>query len=552
MAKFFHSTKTWISFCIILFIMTGPAPAAEDILTVAESSDFKATSTYADVMDFIHKLQLKSSLFRVETLCTSPEGRDVPLLVIGRPLPSSPPDLRFDGRAVIYIQANIHAGEVEGKEASLMLVRDILGEENPPFLDDLVLLISPIFNADGNERISPSNRRNQKGPEKGVGIRYNGQNLDLNRDGIKMESPEVQGFVHNVLNRWDPVLFVDCHTTNGSPHKEPVTYSWPLNPNGDISIISYMRDKMMPAVNTILKEKYDTLSIPYGNFMDFRDPEKGWGSAGPEPRFLTNYVGLRNRLSILNENYAYADYKTRVWGCYYFLKSILEYCADHKTEIQTLVREADKRTAAQGLDPREKDVFGTEFERKPLKDPVTVLGWEMKITPREKSYPRVEITDVEKTYSLPYYADFAVKESVQRPFGYLIPLNDAAVTEKLLQHGLVVERLILPEALEVEAFRVKNVKAAPRIYQGHRMNTLEGEYLTRKVDFPAGTLFVPAGQALGNLASYLLEPESDDGLAVWNFFDRYIVAQWRRNPQIFPVYRLLKPVNLVKEVLSPK
>lgn len=160
-------------------------------LTIAESSQFTATSRYADVIEFIRILQPQSSCMRVETLCVSTEGRSVPLLVIGQPVPSSPLSLRHDRRAVVYIQANIHAGEVEGKEASLMLARDILLQDNPPFLDKLVILIAPIFNADGNEKISPTNRRNQQGPEKGVGVRYNGQNLDLNRDGMKQESPEV-------------------------------------------------------------------------------------------------------------------------------------------------------------------------------------------------------------------------------------------------------------------------------------------------------------------------------------------------------------------------
>lgn len=200
------------------------ATAMEKLLTVAESSGFTATSRYTDVMEFIQKLQVLTPYIRVETLCVSTERRNVPLLVLGNPLPSSPSELRRDKRAVIYIQANIHAGEVEGKEASLMLARDILLQPKPPYLDKLIILIAPIFNADGNEKISPENRKNQIGPEKGVGVRYNGQNLDLNRDGIKMESPEVQGLARNILHRWDPVLLIDCHTTNGSYHKEPVTY----------------------------------------------------------------------------------------------------------------------------------------------------------------------------------------------------------------------------------------------------------------------------------------------------------------------------------------
>jgi len=312
--------------------------------TVAESSHFTATSRYADVLAFINTLKGLSPWLRVETLCVSSEGRDVPLLVLGTPPPTSPLELRHDKRLVVYFQANIHAGEVEGKEASLMLARDILFDKNSPYLDKLVILIAPIFNADGNEKISKENRRNQVGPEKGVGVRYNGQNLDLNRDGIKMESPEVQGLARNVLNRWDPVLLVDCHTTNGSYHKEPVTYVWPLNPNGDLSLISHLRETMMPWVNKTLKDKYNTLSIPYGNFMDYKEPEKGWRPAGPQSRYITNYIGLRNRMALLLENYAYADFKTRVYGNYFFLRAVLDYCYAHNSEILQLIQETDQRT----------------------------------------------------------------------------------------------------------------------------------------------------------------------------------------------------------------
>jgi len=539
-------------FLSLLLLAFHPSFSAEnkDPLTVAEASDFTATSLHADVMKFISELQRKSSLLRVETLCVSQEGRAVPLLVIGQPVPSSPLALLNERKAVVYIQANIHAGEVEGKEASLMLARDILLQENPPYLENLVILIAPIFNADGNEKISPDNRRSQAGPEKGVGVRYNGQNLDLNRDGMKMESPEVQGMVRNVLNRWDPVLLADLHTTNGSYHQEPVTYVWSLNPNGDISLIEFMREKMMPAISQNLKKKYDVLSVPYGNFMDFRDPEKGWRPSGPEPRYLTNYIGLRNRLAILNENYSYADYKTRVMGCYYFLHSILEYCSDHKDEIRELISKADRRTIQRGLHPSENDTFAVEYDLKPLDKKITILGYEVKVEEREGGRPRITRTDTVKAYTVPYFVDFVPKRTVSFPCGYLIPAADTEVTEKLLQHGILVERLTEPAKLEVESFRITEIKGEERLYQGHRMNTTKGEYSREKKEFPEGTLFISTAQPLGSLAAYLLEPESDDGLLVWNFFDRYIVPQWGRAPLAYPVYKLLKPANLVKESIK--
>ena len=531
---------------------TSPAQAAPPAgpKTTAESTDYAATSTYAEVMSFIRELQRLSPLVRLETICTSTEGKTVPLLVIGHPLSQDPLALRAEKKIAVYIQANIHAGEVEGKEAALMLARDILLDPKLPYLDKIVLLIAPVFNADGNDKMSPDNRRGQNGPEK-AGARHNGQNLDLNRDAMKQESPEMQGLVRNVLLRWDPLLFIDCHTTDGSYHEEPVTYSWPLCPNGDPSIIKYMRDKMMPAVNVTLEKKYKTLSLPYGDPKDFRDMSKGWQTFSHQPRFMTNYIGLRNRLAILDENYNYADFKTRVLGCYNLLKAILDYCQTRADELARLAADADQRTVQRGLAPKETDTFGLDIEVKELPEKVTVRGYEVEVTPREGSpFPEMKRTDRKKTYVLPYYADFVPKRTVRLPYAYLIPVFEEEVLAKLRGHGLAVERLAEPATLEVEAFRLKEVKGADRLYQGHRTNQVKGEYAVEKREFPKGTLIVRMAQPLGNLAAYLLEPESDDGLLVWNVFDKYIASQWGRGFQTYPVYKLYTAQNLPADGLD--
>jgi hypothetical protein len=532
-----------------------PAPASGP-RTTAEATGYAATSTYADVLAFIRDLQKLSPLVRVETLAVSAEGRAIPLLVIGKPVPRDPLALRYDKRAVVYFQANIHAGEVEGKEATLMLARDILLDPKLPYLDKVVLLVAPVFNADGNDKMDPRNRMGQVGPDKGSGVRHNGQNLDLNRDGMKLESPEMRGLVRNVLGRWDPLLLVDCHTTDGSMHEEPVTYSWALCPNGDPVVLKYSRDTMLPAIDATLEKTYGTLSVPYGDPMDFRDMEKGWRTFGHQPRYMTNYVGLRNRLTILDENYNYADFRTRVAGNYNLLKSILDYCAAHAAELQKLVADADVRTVQAGLAPSEADTFGLDIDVQPLPGKLAILGYEME-APAEPApgaaqapagpFPRMRPTDRRKRYNVTYYADFVAKRSVRLPYAYVIPLAGTEVLDKLRQHGIAVERLTGAATLEVEAFRIKEIKGAERLYQGHRTNTVKGEYAVETKGFPAGTLLVRTAQPLGRLAAYLLEPESDDGLVVWNFFDKDIVSQWGRGAQTYPAFKLMAPVNLAAE-----
>jgi hypothetical protein len=302
---------------------------------------------------------------------------------------------------------------------------------------------------------------------------------------------------------------------------------------------------MLPAVDATLEKKYGTLSIPYGDPRDFQDMEKGWQTFSHQPRFMTNYVGLRNRLSILDENYNYADFRTRVLGNYNLLKSILDYCAGNAPELSRLVADADARTVQRGLAPADADTFGLDIEVQALPEKVTVRGYEMEVTPREGSpYPQVKRTDRKKTYVMPYFADFVAKRTVRLPYAYFIPLFDTDVLDKLRQHGIAVERLSEPVTLETEAFRIKEIKGAERLYQGHRTNAVKGEYAVEKREFPKGTLVVRTAQALGRLAAYLLEPESDDGLLVWNFFDRDIVSQWGRGAQTYPVYKLYTPRSL--------
>jgi hypothetical protein len=546
--------NTAIAFILILIgalALPGIELAQKQPQTVAEATNYAATSRYADVMNFIRELQKQSPLLRVERLCRSAEGRDVPLLVIGNPVPASPLEPRAQKKAVIYIQANIHAGEVEGKEATLMLARDILQQAKPPYLDKLAILIAPIFNADGNEKISPNNRRQQPGPEQGVGVRTNGQNLDLNRDAIKAESPEVGGLLRNVLDRWDPLLLVDCHTTDGAYHEPTVTYSWPVNPNGDAVLIEFERSKMLPEIDKIMKDKYKTLGLPYGGFRDAKDPAKGWETLEPQPRYITNYIGLRNRLGILDENYVHADFKTRVTSNYNFLTAILDYCSTHADELTKMVADADARTIARGLAPKETDVFGLEFEIKALPQPVTILGYEMEVIQNPNApFPQMKRTDKKKTYVVPYFADFALKRTAPIPAGYLLPTASKETVEKLLMHGLLVERLTQPATLDVDAFRIKEIKGAERLYQGHRTNTVKGEYARQSREFPAGTIFVTTAQPLGSLAVYLLEPESDDGLIVWNYFDKDLAAGgFGGGPSGFPIYKLPKAAALVKETV---
>lgn len=516
-----------------------------DLLSVAEKSDYKSTGKYSDVMKFIGVLQKTyPENLRLESIGYTTEGFDIPVMIMGNPLPDNPNEI--GDRVVVYIQGNIHGGEVEGKESIQMLARDLLADIENPIWNNVLIIAVPILNIDGNEKISTRNRRNQVGPENGVGLRYNGQNLDLNRDAMKLETPEIQAVVSKVLNVWDPAITVDCHTTNGSFHEEPVTYTWMQNPNGDRGLINYMRDKMMPEVHTTLKDKYEVDNIFYGVFIDRMDYSKGWISYASEPRYLVNYIGLRNRLAILDENYAYADYKSRVIGSYGLLKTIVEFASENKDEIHEILDEADKKTIAKGKNPV-KDSFAINYKGKPTPEPITIVAFETDTIPGVKGYWRYKKSDRKVTVTVPYIADYYATESVSYPYAYFLSKPVPEVLDNLNNHGIKLAQLKDSIKIEVQQFRFSELKPGKRLNQGHYLNQVKGDFETKEITFPPGTYVVLTGQKLGSLAVALLEPEAKDCLLKWNLFDRYLAPQWGGGYYPYPVYKLENHVELPLE-----
>ncbi len=523
---------------LIIFLFSCLLPA-EEILTVAESSNYTKTSLYDDVMNFLYRMQKESGLVKILPLTTSSEGRMVPLVVLSKDKVGRPGDLATYGKPAVLIMANIHAGEIEGKEASLMLIRDIALGRFAGLLDSQVLLFIPIFNADGNDKLG--HNRRDLGPEL-AGVRFNGQNLDLNRDYLKLESPEVCALV-DVFNTWDPVLTVDMHTTNGSYHQEPVTYSTQISPNSDKSLRDYMWQKLFPFVARTLETVYGYDNVPYGNFADREFPEKGWISDAMEARYGQNYVGLRNRFSILNENYSYTDFKTRVLASRAFVASILAYTAKNIGTMAEMTHRADRETAS--LFSRGE--FALEFKLEKLFD-VTVKSYEFvkeTIKPEDKAkYPPwigdfiMKKTDKLKEYKLPYLSLAVPVRSLGLPAGYILPAIQAEALANLRRHGIRMERILEGIRTEAESFKIGGVELDKNIFQGHVLNKVKGNYEKGEMDIPAGSYYIGLDQPLARLIPELLEPEAADSLAAWGFFNRVIVQQWTNQPGPYPVLRL--------------
>lgn len=527
----------------------------------AERTNYEETSRYEDVMNFIGELQTRTDLLRVESFGKSEEGRDLPLMIFAAPPVSSP---REATKPVVFVMANIHAGEVEGKEAMFSVSRRLAFGDLRPLLDRLTVLIAPIYNADGNERVSVENRTEQYGPIGGVGTRENAKKLDLNRDYMKLESIEARALV-NLFNRWDPLLTVDLHTTNGSYHGYHLTYAPTLNPNADARLIAFERGKMLPAITRAMRAQHKFRTYYYGNFTTkdalnyeveqftakHEGKEKIWRTFDHRPRFGNNYAGLRNRLTILSEAYSYLDFRRRVEVTEAFVEEILKYTAAHAEEISALVKRVDADAVQRGLGAKAgkaPNELGVEFDIKPLDKPVEILVGtvEKKKNPRSGRQMVAMLEDKITPTPMPDYGLFEVKRRVAVPRAYVFRNEPglSVVVEKLQAHGIAVEELTAPLNIEVESFTLTSVNRAAREFQGHRAVSLKGRAKTETVNFPAGSFLVRTAQPLSTLAFYLLEAESDDGLAAWNFLDAYL-----EKGRTYPIYKVIGEVKAAGRVL---
>ncbi|MCZ6792754.1 MAG: DPP IV N-terminal domain-containing protein [Planctomycetota bacterium] len=514
-----------------LLLAVGCGGAAEEavvidpaLLTVAERSGYRATASHREVLDLAEKLASSSPRIALETLGKTSEGRTIPLLLVGDPPPASAREARKAGKLVVLLMGNIHGGEVCGKEALLMLARDVGTKESHPLLENLVLAVVPTYNADGGDRLSKENRPRQVGPEEGTGARENAQGLDLNRDWVKLEAAESRALVR-FLNEWDPEVVIDTHTTNGSRHRYALTYAGPKHPAGDGRIIEYVRDRMLPAVGRRLEESKGRRTFFYGNFS--RDRAR-WVTYPDLPRYGTPYRGLRNRLAILSEAYAYAPYRERVLSTRDFVATCLEYLAENREAVRKLIRDVDDSTIQAGRDPWEKDVIALRTRAVPQEEKVEVLGFAEEIEDGER-----RVLDQPHDYEVELVHRFESTRSVSRPHAYLVPENLTRVVEKLLDHGIRVEELREDVELDVDVYRIDAVERAERAVQKHHLVEVEATSRNESRLVEAGTRVVRTDQPLGTLAVYLLEPLASDGLTAWNFFDAHLEVG-----ADFPVLRL--------------
>ena len=516
---------------LLAFILLGAGCNSQEKppTLVPEQSDFTETSRYDDVMDVVDYARENASNMHYEVFGQSEQGKDLPLLIFSDQPVETPEQAQNLDRPIVFFVANIHSGEVEGKEALLRLIIELTQGEHQDWLNEVTLMLAPIYNADGNDMIDRAHRTNQYGPTGGVGTRPNAKGLNLNRDFTKLAASESQGLVQNILTKWDPALFVDLHTTNGSRHGYHLTYAPPLHPDTDSRILDFQKNKMLPRLREMMDKKGWHI-FDYGNFRP-GEPELGWATYSPLPRYSSNYYGLKNRLGLLSETYSYVDYETRIEVAGDFIDSIIKFMTNNARSVQQLKSElntVDTSSSPEGAiaydylqNPKEFQLLTSNLD--------TVYQEDVDAN----MLKRVGIAD---TVTSKLFNEFRATETRPVPAAYAIDNRSGdydRIIDNLKMHGIAVDTVSEQARREVQRFEITEFEQADEPYEGHRLIDLSGRFTSDTISLEGWTI-IPTDNSNRMLIFQLLEPEAPDGYTGWDL--------WGENlqNQPFPVVKLME------------
>jgi zinc carboxypeptidase len=529
------------------------APIPREWRTPAEAADYRSTPSYEETLAFLKKLQARLPEMALRFYGTSSEGRPLPLVILSKEKVFSPEREEEEGgrregregskekaereaerKPVVLIQNGIHAGEIDGKDACLLLLRDLALGRRRELLDAATILILPIYNVDGHERVSPWNRPNQNGPIEGMGWRTTTSGFDLNRDHMKLESLEARSLIA-LVNAWRPHLHVDNHVTDGVDHDWVLTWSWAEAPQAPAPVDAWL-GAHMPAVLKATERAGHRVG-PYVDLKDRNDPGKGFSSWVGGARYSTGYFPLRNRPSILVETHSYKPYRDRVLATRDFLVALLEEIGKDPGELREAVEQAEAHTVALGRPDAPSSEVAISYSENTEGGPPDKIRLPLYETTRKTSqitgeplltYARGKVHEIE----VPWYHRSVATGKLPRPRGYLILPGWPQIEARLRGHGLRVERLASPTELEVETMRLSSQEYAKAPYQGLTAVTAKVARQAERRKIPAGALWVPADQPDFEVAVELLEPESPDSLLGWGLLSTVFEQKEYIAPQV--------------------
>lgn len=502
----------------LLFLLFSSALfCQEDWLTTYERSGKTQTPRYNETLDFCKRLDETSGKVSLVSFGKSAQGRDLPLMIVDRDGLTDPKEIRDRGRIVLLIQACIHPGESEGKDAGLLLIRDmIIHHKQEPLLDHVSLLFIPIFNADGHERFGPYNRINQNGPDE-MGWRVTANNLNLNRDFLKAETPEMRAWL-SMFNKWLPDFFIDTHTTDGADYQYPLTYLLEIFGNMDQGLTDWARNEFIPEMTAGMEHNGFPV-FPYVDFRRWHDPRSGLVSEVAPPMLSQGYTSLRNRPGLLIETHMLKPYPVRVEATYQCVLTSMEILAKNKKEVQKLISNADEA------------VCSAKFLENPLPLQFQVLENDSIMIPfrgfdytLEKSTVSggswFKYSNTPSTFLLPYFSINVPVVNARLPYAYIIPAEWTLIIEKLRIHGVEMKFLKTQGVITVSTWRFSNPKWQQNPYEGkHPLVQFDLEEITEERTFLPGSAIVEVSQKSARIIAHLLEPKGNGSLLYWGYFD---------------------------------
>jgi hypothetical protein len=516
-------------------------PASNPWQTFSEKSGLTATPNYQQTMQYTKRLLKSDNRLQLVTLGTSPQGRDIVMLVASKDGAKDAVSLTKNNKPTLLIQAGIHSGEIDGKDAGLMLLRDIVHGGKGHYLDSVNILFVPILNVDGHERISEFNRVNQRGPGN-MGWRTNSLNLNLNRDYSKLETIELRAVIE-AINQWQPSLYYDVHVTDGEDYQYDITYGYNVPYGESPNIAAWLDSYLKPTVNKALKDK-GHLGGPLTFGIDSKEFSKGIVGWSASPRFSNGYGDYRNLPTVLVENHSLKPYKQRVLGTYVLLESTLQILTQHgKGLIEATNKDKSRRPSEIVVawdvnfdKPQKMDFYGMDYEKK--NDKLTGLdfiAWKGKA----KLYEQ-----------LPVFVMNKVKQKVAVPQFYWIPEQYHTVIERLKSHGILMTQLEENKTKNVIQLISQDHKLSDNIFESRQM--VDSKFISKlkRMEIEEGTYQVATDQELGRLAVALLDPRAPDSFFAWGYFNSMFQrTEYIESYAMIPMAKLLfeRQPNLLKE-----
>ncbi len=548
------------------------APVSDDWTTPAEAALYRTTPRYDETLRYLRRLAAAApQKLRLERFGRSGEGRDLWAVVVSRDGVFDPDALRRahgPGRPVVLVQNAIHAGEMDGKDASLALLREIVITKTlARLVERAVLVVIPIYNVDGHERFGRWNRINQNGPEQ-TGWRTTGVNLNLNRDYLKADTPETRAFL-GLFKRWRPDFFVDDHVSDGADYQYDTTYSFNDGPDILPALADWMRQSAEPHLLKSVGEAGPVIG-PYLSFADPNDPSKGALAAQNTPRFSTGYMVLQNRPGLLVEMHMLKDYKTRVRGNYELLRAVLEVVNRDADQLLRMNTEADAATVAAPRQPGARVPLRVEATGQT--EPYSFRGYQARQSLSEVSGAvRVEYSQQPLTFTLPRQTELHVTHAVAVPAAYIVPAQWKAVIDVLAAHGLTLRRTVASWSGEVDTYRCESLSWSARPFEGRNVLALAEkapletggaiqlaaesaapagrcQSVTERLYFPSGSVVVPMDQRAAKVAVHFLEPEGPDSAVAWGFFNP--IFEQKEAPEPYVMEALAREMMAKDEALK--